>query len=191
MTPEEFILKLEQVKADILLFDTPLRIAAYSSLAAVSKRIFTDGKNAEGGSIGSYNSKDPIYLNPKKAFGGSKLGAPRNEDGETKFKNGNNRATVYLKSYKDYKSILGKPASGAFVNLELSGDMKSDFESGKAPREVSVHEYVLGFSRTENVLKKKKFEEADKYGKIFALTPKEVEEFIKDVTFEFKKILSL
>lgn len=186
MTIEEFKLKLEQALAEIKANDTPLRLASYGAVAQISKRVFTDGGNADGGKIGQYNSTDPIYLNPKKAFGGSKLGTPRGKNGDTKFKDGRSHVTVYLDSYKDYKSILGKPSGGGYVNLELSGDLKSDFENGMAPIQISTHEYAIGLKRPINIEKRKGLEA--RYGKIFAMTNKEVEEFIKDIQFEFAKL---
>lgn len=188
MTIEEFQLKLKQALAEIEANNTPLKLAAYSSVAAVSKRIFTDGGNASGGPIGQYKSDGGIYINPKKAFGGSKLGTPRGKTGETKFKNGKSHVTVYLDSYKDYKAALGKPSGGAYVNLELSGDLKSDFENGKVPtpQERGPHEYFIGLKRPINQDKVAGLEQ--KYGKVFALTDAEVEEFIKDIKFEFARI---
>ena len=188
MTIEEFNLKLRQALAEIEANDVPLRLAAYSSVAAVSKRIFTDGGNANGGQIGQYKADGGIYINPKKAFGGSKLGTPRGKTGETKFKDGRSHVTVYLDSYKDYKAALGKPSGGAYVNLELSGDLKSDFENGKVPtpQERGPHEYFIGLKRPINQDKVAGLEQ--KYGKVFALTDAEVEEFIKDIKFEFARI---
>ena len=188
MTIDEFNLKLKQALAEIQANDVPLRLAAYSSVAEVSLRVFTNGGNANGGAIGQYNSTDPIYLNPKTSFGGSKLGPPRGKNGDTKFKNGKPHVTVYLDSYKDYKSILGKPSGGGFVNLELSGDLKSDFENGSVPTptQIGTHEYAVKLR--ENINKKKIAGLESRYGKIFALTNQEVENFIEDIKFEFAKI---
>jgi len=188
MTIDEFNLKLKQALAEIEANDVPLRLAAYGSVAEVSLRIFTKGGNADGGAIGQYNSSDPIYINPKKAFGGSKLGTPRGKNGDTQFKNGKPHATVYLDSYKDYKAILGKPSGGGFVNLELSGDLKSDFENGKVPTptQLGPHEYAVQLKRNINIDKVAGLE--SRYGKIFALTNQEVENFIEDIKFEFAKI---
>jgi len=188
MTIDEFNLKLKQALAEIQSSDIPLRLAAYGSVAEVSLRIFTQGGNANGGAIGQYNSFDPIYINPKKAFGGSKLGTPRGKNGDTQFKNGKPHATVYLDSYKDYKAILGKPSGGGFVNLELSGDLKSDFENGNVPTptQLGPHEYAVQLKRNINIDKVAGLE--SRYGKIFALTNQEVENFIEDIKFEFAKI---
>ena len=188
MTIEEFQLKLKQALAEIEANNTPLKLAAYSSVAAVSKRIFTDGGNANGGQIGQYKADGGIYLNPNTSFGGSKLGTPRGKTGETKFKNGKNHVTVYLDSYKDYKAVLGKPTGGAFVNLELSGDLKSDFENGQVPtpQQNGINEYFVALKRNINNDKRSGLEL--KYGKIFALTDAEVKEFIEDVKFEFARI---
>jgi len=188
MTIEEFNLKLKQALLDIQANDVPLRLASYGSVAEVSLRVFTKGGNADGGAIGQYNSKDPIYLNPKKAFGGSKLGTPRGKNGDTKFKNGKPHVTVYLDSYKDYKAALGKPSEGKFVNLELSGDLKSDFENGAVPTptQLGPHEYAVQLKRNININKVAGLE--SRYGKIFALTNQEVENFIEDIKFEFAKL---
>jgi len=188
MTIEEFNRKLKEALLEIQANDVPLRLASYGSVAEVSLRVFTKGGNADGGQIGQYNSTDPIYVNPKKAFGGSKLGTPRGKNGDTTFKNGKPHATVYLDSYKDYKAILGKPSGGGFVNLELSGDLKSDFENGKVPTptQLGPHEYAVQLKRNVNIDKVAGLE--SRYGKIFALTNQEVENFIEDIKFEFAKI---
>ena len=188
MTIEDFNRKLKEALLEIQANDIPLRLASYSSVAEVSLRVFTKGGNADGGQIGQYNSTDPIYVNPKKAFGGSKLGTPRGKNGNTTFKNGKPHATVYLDSYKDYKAILGKPSGGGFVNLELSGDLKSDFENGKVPTptQLGPHEYAVQLKRNVNIDKVAGLE--SRYGKIFALTNKELENFIEDIKFEFAKI---
>jgi hypothetical protein len=188
MTIEEFNLKLKQALLEIQANDVPLRLASYGSVAEVSLRVFTKGGNADGGAIGQYNNDKPIYLNPKKAFGGSKLGTPRGKNGDTKFKNGKPHVTVYLDSYKDYKSILGKPSDGGFVNLELSGDLKSDFENGAVPTptQIGPHEYAVQLKRNININKVAGLE--SRYGKIFALTNQEVENFIEDIKFEFAKL---
>ena len=189
MTIEEFNRKLKEALLEIQANDVPLRLASYGSVAEVSERIFTNGGDAEGGQIGQYNNDKPIYINPKKAFGGSKLGTPRGKNGDTTFKNGKPHATVYLDSYKDYKSILGKPSSGAFVNLELSGDLKSDFENGTVPTptQLGPHEYAVRLKRNININKVAGLEEHYRK-KIFALTDREVENFIEDIKFEFAKI---
>jgi hypothetical protein len=188
MTIEEFNLKLKQALLEIQANDVPLRLASYGSVAEVSLRVFTKGGNADGGQIGQYNSTDPIYLNPKKAFGGSKLGTPRGKNGDTKFKNGKPHVTVYLDSYKDYKAALGKPSGGGFVNLELSGDLKSDFENGSVPtpQQAGPHEYFVSLKRPINRDKVAGLE--SRYGKIFALTNQEVDNFIEDIKFEFAKL---
>lgn len=188
MTIEEFKDKLRKALAEIDANDTPLRLASYGSVAEVSKRVFTNGGNANGGQIGQYNSTNPIYINPKKSFGGSKLGPPRGKNGDTKFKDGRSHVTVYLDSYKDYKAALGKPSGGAYVNFELSGDLKSDFENGSVPtpQQRGPHEYFVGLKRQINVDKVAGLEA--KYGKVFALTDAEVEQFLEDVKFEFARI---
>lgn len=188
MTIEEFNLKLRQALAELEANDVPLRLASYGAVAEISKRVFTDGNNAADAKIGQYNSTDPIYLNPKKSFGGSKLGPPRGKNGDTVFKNGKPHATVYLDSYKDYKSILGKPSGGGYVNLELSGDLKSDFENGTTPTptQVNTHEYIIQIKRPININKVDGLQA--KYGPIFRMTKKELDNFYKDIVFEFKKL---
>ncbi len=197
MTIDEFVIKTTKLRDEILNNDPPLKLASYSVLALQSKRIFSEGKNASG-STSSYNDSDPLYVNPDTSPGKKfkpqgkpkenkkgKLVSPktRKVEGEkVKLK------TRWFKSYKDYRSTIG--FQSGFVNLQLSGELKSDFENpqGKepTPTKVDVHEYIIQLNKDINQKKVEKFNE--KYDNVFGLSKFEIEKFYEIATKEFIRL---
>lgn len=190
ISPEQFADQLRRAIEIIKENDPPLRIASYDTLGKQSLRIFTEGKNSSGSAIGQYNSTDPLYLNPKTAFNGAKLGKPVGKTGKTKFKSGKDHVTVFVESYKSYREKIGRKTGS--VNLELSGELKSDMENPQggapAPTRVSEHEYIVQVKRPLS-LKKIEGNEA-RFGTIFKLTSGEKDNFFTRANFELKKILA-
>lgn len=193
MTAEEWKLKLLETARKIQEDDIPLRLATYSTVAIQAKRIFTEGRNTAGNKF-EYNSTNPLYLNPSTTFNGGKLGTPIGKTGKKVFESGKKKGqphkTVFVESYKDYREKIGRESS--FVNWELSGDLKLDFENPQSgrptPIKVSENEYISGLKRTENVEKRNGLE--SKYGRIFFLSDAEKQNFYKVASFEFRKLLS-
>ncbi len=208
MTIDEFVIKTTKLRDEILNNDPPLKLASYSVLALQSKRIFSDGKNASG-STNSYNDSDPLYVNPDTSPGKKfkPQGKPKKEGekGATKktanikfggrgFSRGKaskietDRKTRWFKSYKDYRSTIG--FQSGFVNLQLSGELKSDFENpqGKepTPTKVDVHEYIIQLNKDINQKKVEKFNE--KYDNVFGLSKFEIEKFYEIATKEFIRL---
>jgi len=208
LTIDEFVIKTTKLRDEILNNDPPLKLASYSVLALQSKRIFSDGKNASG-STNSYNDSDPLYVNPDTSPGKKfkPQGKPKKEGekGATKktanikfggrgFSTGKaskidtDRKTRWFKSYKDYRSTIG--FQSGFVNLQLSGELKSDFENpqGKepTPTKVDVHEYIIQLNKDINQKKVEKFNE--KYDNVFGLSKFEIEKFYEIATKEFIRL---
>lgn len=188
MTPIEYADKLRLQLEELKRTNKPLLISATTVTSEMATRIFVKGQ-AVNGQIGNYNDTKVMYLNPNDAdvFGRSLIGKPG------KFKNGKDRKTVKL-TYKGYKSALGRPEGGAFVSLELSGDLKSDFTnnvpigSQDILRKVSVDEYVAELDQT-NVNKVEGNEK--RFGKtIFKLSPSERKLFFDVAEFELRRMFS-
>lgn len=208
MTIDEFIVKTNKLKEQILLEDEPLKLAAYSVLALQSERIFTKGQNSDGATH-QYNSTDPLYVNPKDSPGKKfkPRGKPKKDGqkGATKkevnikfggrgFSSGKaskietDRKTKWFPSYKAYRQEIGFNAN--FVNLQLSGELKSDFENPKGnepePTKVDVHEYIIKLNKPLSTKKVEKFN--DKYGNVFGLSKFEIEEFYRIAGAEFVRL---
>lgn len=192
MTAQEFKDRLLKVANQLQTDNIPFKLATYSIVAEQAKRIFTDGKNTSGEKF-QYNKTTPLYLNPETAFNGGKLGTPVGKNGDKVFKSGKKKGqphkTVYLESYYDYREKIGRESE--FVNWELSGDLKLDFENQQGsvptPIKVSENEYLSGLKRTQNIKKREGLEK--KYGRIFFLTEEEKKAYYETVRFELRKLL--
>lgn len=115
-------------------------------------------------------------------------------------KAGDPHRTTYLKGgYKELRNRIGRRIDK--VNLTFTNDMLSDFcnmtvsptENVRVlkpePTKISVNEYVVGFKRSINGLKREGLEK--KYGTIFKLIPtEEKEKFFKTLDFNFRKALA-
>jgi hypothetical protein len=193
MNAQQFKEKLLRAANNLRTENTPLKLATYSVVGIQAKRIFTDGKNTAGQQF-QYNSTTPLYLDPATTFNGGKLGEPIGKTGNKVFKSGIKKGqphkTVYVESYKAYRDKIGRETS--FVNWELSGDLKMDFENPQGgtptPIKVSENEYISGLKRKENIGKRNGLE--SRYGKIFWLSQSEKDTFYKTASFELKKLLS-
>jgi hypothetical protein len=210
LTIDEFIIKTERLKREILEKDPPLKLASYSVLALQSERIFTKGQNVDG-TTHQYNSTDPLYVNPKTSPGKKfkPKGKPKaeGEKGASKktvnikfggagFSKGKpskietDRKTKWFESYKAYREEIGFKTEK--VNLQLSGELKSDFENPRGkeptPTEVDVHEYVIKLNKELSTKKVEKFDE--KYGDVFGLSKFEIEEFYRIAALEFVRLAS-
>lgn len=152
MTPQELADLFRLQAAEIRDTNLPLLRAAVTTQSQVAQRIFDQGQNSAELRM-NYSEKKDMYFDPAKVLGGGKLGKPG------KFKNGKPRKTVGPISYKEFKSRLDKPAGGAYVSFELSGDMKSDF-TNSAPlgddrivEKINNDEYVVRWKRPINIEK--------------------------------------
>ena len=117
--------------------------------ASNMRRVHNEGKAVSGSLIGSYSTK-PMYVNPKNSprrfsTGGKKSDKPI-------FKNGKSRKTKYFKDgYKGFRNEIGRET--AYVNLQLTGTLKSDFNMVK-----TANGWSVGFDKraelSENLEKK-------------------------------------
>lgn len=190
---EEFKKRLERAAENLKKDNTPFKLATYTAVAVQAKRIFTDGRNTDGRQF-QYNSTTPLYLDPSTTFNGSKLGTPIGKTGKSVFESGKKKGqphkTVYVKSYKDYREKIVREAE--FVNWELSGDLKLDFEnpqgSTPTPIKVSENEYISGLKRDDSIKKREGLE--SRYGRIFWLSADEKKLFYDTASFELRRLLT-
>lgn len=181
LTIKQFIRKQKNKINKIRKSNTPLFLAASSAHAEQIERIFTKGGNSSGGKIGSYDTSNPIYVNPKTA---PKSFQPKGKTGKAAFASGKAHKTGYFTSYKAFRSQQGRP-TGTVVLL-LTGQLKSDFS--RAPKRVTVNKYTVGVANQAN---NDKVDGAEsKYGRIFALTIKERKLFTDIARKEFLKIMT-
>lgn len=191
MTQTEFLLRQRKFLQEILTKNEPLKLAASTAHKDVTQRIFEKGQNSNGGNIGQYDTKTPLYVNPNTNAGSAKkLGKPAGKHGDTVFKSGKPHKTVYVQNYKDYRNRIGRRIDK--VNLVLSGDLQSDFTNGRKnnpiPKKITQHEYAVTLSRAKNADKVDGIER--KYGEIFSHTKDEIAKFVKIADLEFKNALS-
>ncbi len=183
MTYQEKILKLRK-QLDSLKSSEALHIAAQDTHVKMTERIFIQGRNSDGGSIGEYDTKNDLYINPNKSPKGFETKGKPNEKGiaKSKFQDGAPHKTGYFKSYKEYRETIGREVSG--VNLVLSGDLQNDF--GKALIKITDLKFASTL-RSDNV-KKKEGNEA-RFGDIFKLTEEEKNNFVDVLKYEIKRTL--
>lgn len=193
MTPKEYADKIRRQLDELLLNNKPLKLASYSALGSMGKRIFTDGLDSSGSGIGQYDTKTPLYINPKKITAGTTgrrttsgfstqgLEPPTGKHGDTKFKDGKPHKTTYVNNYKDFRNRIGRRIDR--VNLELTGDLfldlmnpaSPDTASPARPTRINVNEYQASLKRDKNIQKRDGLEA--KYGTIFRHTKEELELF--------------
>lgn len=139
-----------------------IAIAATNSvLAAQSKRIFQDGKDATGGNIGVYSTK-PTYI---------AKGQQSRNTGRTFFPGG----------YRQYKQLTGKATNK--VVLRDTDQMMMDLGTQVLGR----NEYGIGFTNPFNKDKSEWMEA--KYNKdIFSTSEQEDNLFIRTMEFEINQI---
>ena len=185
LTTEQFTAKIgvmvKQIKEN-----KPLKIAAQTIHTLRVLRIFHEGLNQNGSSIGTYNTSTELWVANDQL----------RKKGTNKGKTGKATKTSYYKSYRDLKVQQGFNASG--VDLRMTNNFQSDYAnatlnktSDKSPEakpfKANVNTYQEKLSRQENVDKLEGFEK--KYGKVFNFTAGEKKAFQKTYNFEANQIL--
>ena len=188
MTISDYTKRLRAFSNDLIKNNRPFKIAVYTTTALIGERIFVKGQNSSGGKIGSYDTKTPLYVNPKKApragalkaKGIEGLNPPTGKTGKSIFEStGLPHKTTYLKNYKEFRNRIGRRIDT--VDLVLSGDLQSDWRNQKSldapalPIKINANEYHITLKRDINAKKMDGMNK--KYGKISKPTKKEVEKF--------------
>lgn len=179
MTTEQLIQKIKGQIKD-LKQGKPLALAVASVHSMQVKRIFEEGKKSTDSKIGNYNESTSLYVNPNNS---PKKFPTKGKEGKSKFKNGNSHKTGFFKSYKEFRSKIGRQIS--FVDLKLSGQLQKDYSNSL---QRSGTGWVSGLKNKANVGKVEGAE--DKYGSIFNLTNKEKKELRRILKEETLKILN-
>lgn len=197
MSIGELILRRREQLKNILEKNIPFQRAVLTTVNKQSERIFNEGLTTAGSKIGQYDTKRPLYINPNKSprKGGNKaqgiqgLLPTKGKTGERKFKNGKEHKTTYVNNYKDFRNRIGRRID--FVNLNLSGDLRSDYASGirgsHNPEKISPHEYKVTIKRPDNLEKLSGLE--NKYGTITKLSQGEKQNFFDILSKEIKLAL--
>lgn len=186
LTLEEHFAKMQRQAEQLAKKNLPLEIAARTTHALITDRIFHQGKNTAGSSIGNYNTTSEMWVADKDL---RRAGTHRGKTGKP-------TKTSYYKSYKDLKRQQG--FSGK-VNLRLKNELQSDFanasiaENNDAPPrpntiKVNANEYQIVLRKQINVDKKEGLEA--KFGVIFKHTKKERKVFHTVAKKELIKHLS-
>jgi hypothetical protein len=98
-------------------------------LAAMKRRIFTDGIATDGSQIGQYSTTS-FYQNPTKLIGVAASGVkPAGKNGQANFKNGKAKKTKYLAlGYQQLRELTGRQSD--YVDLNFSGSMQGALQFG-------------------------------------------------------------
>lgn len=183
LTISQWIQKQRKLREDIRV-GLPLEIAARTVHTLRVKRIFHEGLNSAGSSIGNYNRTKEIWVKNSELR--------RTNRG----KSGQAEKTSYFQSYYALKADQG--FNPDVVNLRLTNDLQSDFANARLSRtddatpntppiKVSPALWKEELRRSANAEKVAALER--RFGRIFAPTKAEADEFQKVGNFEMLKLL--
>lgn len=111
-----------------------LKTIAQTLYVSNLRRIHNEGTNVSGTRIGAYSAK-ALYINPK--YSPQKFDGAGKEGRKTFISTGKPHKTRYFKSgYKQYRSAVGRESG--FVNLQLSGSLKANWQMVKTPSGYSI-----------------------------------------------------
>jgi hypothetical protein len=161
-------------------------VAAKEVEAEYKDRIFKDGKDSKGKSIGRYDTK-PMYVSPKQLKGLPKGKFNRKgKTGQSKFKNGKKHRSTYLSGgYKELRDKTGRQSKR--VDLNLTGASQQTIQVGKKGEGI-----VLGFTDAKRQVilegNERRFG-----GNIFSLSKGEIDVFeiasFREMQFIIRQIL--
>jgi hypothetical protein len=185
LTIAQWVQKQRKLQEDIRR-GLPLEIAARTVHTLRVNRIFHEGRNTAGGSIGAYDRTRELWVPDSRL----------RRNGSHRGKTGKPIKTTYFKSYFALKSAQGFDAGT--VNLRLTNDLQSDFANARLskgsdnvpttpPIKVSPALWKEELRRSKNVDKMNGNEK--RFGRIFGPTKQEEEQFQKVGYFEMVKIL--
>ncbi len=200
LTLKQYQAKIKRQTRQLLKKNLPLQIAAQTTHALITNRIFHEGRATDGGSIGSYDDKNELWVaddqlrkngnHRGKPTGFTKAGKARKRGGQIK--------TTYFKSYKALKGKQGFDSS--MVNLRMRNELQSDFanrqigkNNNSVPKvrttKIDPMEWQIVLRKQINVDKMEGAEERFKKN-IFAHTEDEKKKFHEIVQKELIKFLN-
>ena len=97
LTLEQYFAKIKRQNAQLMKENLPLQIAAQTTHALITNRIFHEGRATDGGPIGSYDNTNEMWVENDQL----------RRAGTNKGKTGNPIKTSYYKSYKALKRQQG------------------------------------------------------------------------------------
>jgi len=185
LTISQWIAKQNKLRAKLRV-GKPLEIAARTIHSERVKRIFHEGLNSDGASIGAYDKKKSLWVPDSKL---RRQGSHRGSTGKT-------IKTTAFPSYYALKRQQG--FNPDVVNLRLTNDLQSDFANARLsksddsvpntpPIKVSPTLWKEELRRDDNVKKVDGLEE--RFGRIFAPTKRERDEFQRVGELEMRKLL--
>jgi hypothetical protein len=186
LTITQWVQKQRKVREDIRR-GLPLEIAARTVHTLRVNRIFHEGKNSAGGSIGSYDRNRELWVPDSKL----------RRNGSHRGKTGKPIKTTYFKSYFALKGAQGFDAGT--VNLRLTNDLQSDFANARLskdddsppkdvrPIKATPSLWKEQLRRSKNVEKIGGLEK--RFGRIFGPTKQEQDTFQRVGMFEMMKLL--
>lgn len=181
LTIQQYIAKLKRQRSQ-LSTTKAVFVAASTAHADQVERIFTHGGATDGGKIGNYNTSEPVYIN---SLNSPRNVSPKGKTGQKTFNNGKAHKTAYFDSYKAFRQAVGRET--AFVNLDLFGRLKSEYENSLTRIDNTSFEATL---RTEESTGKaignqRRFAKA-----IFGASQNERDTFRETLRFEINRILN-
>lgn len=194
LTVQEYFNKLRAAGQTLAEQDMPLEIAARDTVAAMFSRIFVDGKDAKGGSIGNYNTTKPLYVNPKNLPRATPVKGKNDDTGNV---GKNPRKTAYFESYMALRADQG--VNTKYVDLNFSGRLGFNFvnssvstqsgtiKGGASSKDIRLEKidklsYVIRLNK-ENMAKAKG-NQVRFSTKIFAVSKEEKASFKRVMQFE-------
>ena len=187
-TIKQYTKKLQSIKFEV----KPFYDVANELIGRIDNRVFNQGINGFGATIGSY-SKKPVYISTSgKKNHARNLSTPPRGKYSTKpvFLNGHKRKTVYFTGgYDQFKSDVGKNTAGGRVNLWLSGSFRRAWQNSIDPVLIVESGFRIRFSLKTSALNKQKKIDGilKKYPGTFNLTKGEHQYILKRYREEFIK----
>lgn len=137
-------------------------------LANIKRRIQKEGKDSSGQEMPAYSQKPGYYT--KDQFVKKSMFVGKGKNGDTKFKNGNARKSMYLQhGYKELRDIQGRQTDHR--DYTYSGDLMLSYVLGTEENAI-----VLGFSQLKQSVKRKAIEKKNG-GEVFSATEGEMSAF--------------
>lgn len=154
------------------LTDAAIIPAGSALLARIKNRVINEGKNSNGGKIGTYSTKPTYYRRDQFVKKGAFKGQGKNGSG--KKKDGTPRRSMYLQNgYAQLRQIQGRESS--FVNAEYSGDTMLALQLVRNGDIVQ-----LGFVRQKAAVIRKALER--RYGPFFSGTQQGLNQYSQEVS---------
>lgn len=125
--PDQYAKKLVNNIDKLLISKKLFQEAIYALVLKVDDRVFDNGKDKTGGTIGTYSTK-PLYVNPSSPM--NRKGFPtkgKSPSSKSVFLNGKTRRTRYFPNYSSYKTAQGINTLGGRVNLQITKHFRRAF----------------------------------------------------------------